>query len=224
MLEVVVIGAGIAGFAAALALWERGAAVTLVEVGRPGGEATGASAGMLAAQYEAEPGAKYRLGVECRARYPEFIARLEGLSGQALHPRWDGILVANLSQEEHEQAGEAIRWQREVGRQAELLDPGQAAELQPGVSGESVSYIWLPEEGQLDSQEPRSASSAGIAQRRFSREKGRWPGWPWRTAVSWTRSVSCWRQARGALGCGGCRGCCRYARCGARCCVSLRPP
>ncbi|KPK79026.1 MAG: hypothetical protein AMS25_14055 [Gemmatimonas sp. SM23_52] len=163
MLEVVVIGAGIAGFAAALALWERGAAVTLVEVGRPGGEATGASAGMLAAQYEAEPGAKYRLGVECRARYPEFIARLEGLSGQALHPRWDGILVANLSQEEHEQAGEAIRWQREVGRQAELLDPGQAAELQPGVSGESVSYIWLPEEGQLDSQELGAALGPALA-------------------------------------------------------------
>lgn len=163
MLEIVVIGAGIAGFAAALALWERGAAVSVVEAGRPGGEATGASAGMVAAQYEAEPSVKFRLGVECRARYPEFVAKLEELSGQALHLRWDGILVANLSQQEHEDAGVAVRWQQEEGLQAELLDPGQATELQPGLGSEAVSYIWLPEEGQLDSQALAVALSAALA-------------------------------------------------------------
>jgi len=114
-------------------------------------------------QYEAEPGAKFRLGVECRARYPEFVARLEELSAQALHLRWDGVLVANLSQQEHEQAAEAIRWQREAGRQAELLDPGQAVELQTGVSAESVSYIWFPEEGQVDSQALGAALGPALA-------------------------------------------------------------
>ena len=86
MLEVIVIGAGIAGFTAALALWERGAAVTVVEATRPGAEATGASAGMLAAQYEtAAADAKFRLGLASREGYPQYAAALERLSGRDLH-------------------------------------------------------------------------------------------------------------------------------------------
>ncbi len=114
MQEVVVIGAGIAGCSVALALRGRGAAVTVVEAARPGGAATGASAGMLAAQYEA-PGLTpiYELCMESRARYPDFATRLEALSGRTLHVRQDGMLVANRDEAEHEAAGEAARWQVE---------------------------------------------------------------------------------------------------------------
>ncbi|KPK66206.1 MAG: hypothetical protein AMS21_02975 [Gemmatimonas sp. SG8_38_2] len=152
MLEVVVIGSGVAGFSAALALWERGAAVTVVEVGRPGAGATGASAGMLVAQYEADPGELFRLDLESRSLYPRYAAKVEELAGCSLHMRWDGMLVANLSQSEHAEAELTVRWQREEGADAELLDPQQAAELQPGVSPNAVSYLWFPDEGQLDSQ------------------------------------------------------------------------
>ncbi len=153
MLEIVVVGAGIAGFAAALALWERGAAVTVVEATRPGAGATGASAGMLVAQYEAGgPTEKFWFCLESRKRYPEFVAKVEELSGRSLEMRRDGMLVANLSPEEHDEACETVRWQREAGLQAELVEPDRAAQLQPGVSSEAVSYLWLPDEGQLDSQ------------------------------------------------------------------------
>jgi glycine oxidase len=163
MLEIVVVGAGIAGFSAALALWERGAAVTLVEGSRPGAAATGASAGMLVAQYEsAGPGAKFDLGLESRNRYREFAARLEELSGRDLQLRWDGMLVANLSEREHEEAAETVRWQREMGLEAELLDPARATQLQPGVATGIVSYLWLPQEGQLDSQRLAEALSDAI--------------------------------------------------------------
>jgi len=164
MLEVVVIGAGIAGFSAALALWERGAAVTLVEASRPGSAATGASAGMLVAQYESGgPDAKFRLCLESRSRYPAFAARIEELSGQRLDVRWDGLLVANLSDEEHAGALETVGWQREAGLEAELLDVAAAAELQPGVATDVISYLWLPQEGQLDSQRLASVLSAAVA-------------------------------------------------------------
>jgi glycine oxidase len=152
MLEVVVIGSGIAGFAAALALWERGAAVTVVDGSRAGAGATGASVGMLVAQYEANPDDLFRLDLESRRRYPEFTARVEELAGRSLHLRWDGMLVANLSQSEHEEAEATVRWQRDGGAEAELLDPRQAAELQPGVSPNVISYLWFPGEGQLDTQ------------------------------------------------------------------------
>ena len=116
MLETVVIGAGIAGCAAALALWERGAAVTIVERSRPGAGATGASAGILAVQCEQfGPTERFRLCLESRARFPEFASKVEELSGHALHVRWDGMLIANFSRREHHRATEAARWQREAG-------------------------------------------------------------------------------------------------------------
>ena len=164
VLEIVVIGAGIAGVAAALDLWERGAAVTVVEMSRPGAEATGASAGMLAAQYEAAgQTAKFRFGVESRARYPEFAAKLEQLSGHDLQVRWDGILVANLTDEEHETAAADARWQRQAGLRAELLEPSQAAKLQPGVTPQAVSYVWLADDGWLDSQRLAVALNDALA-------------------------------------------------------------
>jgi glycine oxidase len=164
MLEIVVVGGGIAGFSAALALWDRGAAVTLVEESRPGAAATGASAGMVVAQYESGgPGAMFQLCMESRALYAEFASRIEQLSGQQLDLRWDGMLVANLSDEEHAEAEETVLWQREAGLEAEVLDPAVAAGLQPGVATDVISYLWLPQEGQLDSQRLGTALTAAIA-------------------------------------------------------------
>jgi len=154
MLETVVIGAGIAGFSVAFALWERGGAVTIVEASRPGSGATGASAGMLVAQYEAGgPGPKFRLCLDSRARYADFAERLEAVSGRALPLSWCGMLVANLTQEEHEEAVESLSWQREAGLDAEILSPGEAERIEPGVSQAVSSYLWLPSEGWLDSQQ-----------------------------------------------------------------------
>lgn len=153
MLETVVVGAGIAGFSVALALWERGAVVTIVESSRPGSGATGASAGMLVAQYEAGgPDARFQLGLESRRRYPEFVERVQDLSGCSLHVHWNGMLIANLSEEEHDGAVESVAWQREIGLEAEIIDPGAAERIEAGVSPTVSSYLWLPSEGWLDSQ------------------------------------------------------------------------
>jgi glycine oxidase len=58
---------------------------------------------------------------------------------------------------------ETVGWQREAGLAAELLDVAAAAELQPGVATDVVSYLWLPQEGQLDSQRLGSVLSAAVA-------------------------------------------------------------
>ena len=164
MLETVVIGGGVAGFSAAIALWERGAAVTLVELERPGAGATGASAGMLTAQYESnEPTPLFRLLAESRAGYPAFAERVERLSGHDLAVRWDGTLVANLTGAEHSEAVAAAAWQREAGFAVDVLEPSQAERLQPGVTAEAVSYLWFPEEGHLDSQALAAAMGAALA-------------------------------------------------------------
>lgn len=165
MLEVVVIGAGIAGFAVALSLWERGGgAVTVVDSGPAGGGATGASAGMLAAQYEsAGQPARFRLCLKGRARFPAFAARLQALSGRDLGVRWPGLLVANFTREEHAAAEATVREHRAAGLRAEVLGSEEARRIEPQLSDRALSYIWLPDEGQVDTQALAAAIGPALA-------------------------------------------------------------
>lgn len=168
MQEVVVIGGGIAGAAVALELVERGAAVNVVDAERPGGAATGASAGMLAPQYESPgPGPLFDLAVRARDRYPAFVSRVESLAGRSLHLRTDGMLVANRTPEERAAAEEDARWHGEAGQPAEVIGAAEAQRLQPGLGDGPGSWLWLPEESQIDSQAlalalPDALAAAGV--------------------------------------------------------------
>jgi glycine oxidase len=153
MIEVVVVGGGIAGAAVALELAGRGFAVNVVDAERPGAAATGASAGMLAPQYESAGRTPlYDLLVEARAFFPSFARRLTELSGRRVPMRWDGMLVAHRTPGEADAGRVAAGWQREAGHRVELLSHDDAARLQPGIDPDSHSFTWLPDEGQVDSQ------------------------------------------------------------------------
>jgi glycine oxidase len=168
MLEVVVVGGGLAGATVALHLAGRGAKVNLVEAEQPGSAATGAAGGMLAPQYEAAgPGALFRVLVQSRDYYPEFADAVEALSGEKLRLNWDGILVASFDEEEELRSRTRLEWQRAAGQEGEILDTAAATRLQPGITDEAVSYLWLPREGQVDSQQlavllPRVLRAAGV--------------------------------------------------------------
>lgn len=154
MMDTLVIGGGIAGGAAALALRQRGARVTLIEPGPLPGAATPASAGMLAPQYESEgPGPLYELLVAARAHYPEFAELLQELTGSRLDLEWTGMLVGNRDAVEHEAAVSAAGWQRAAGQEAEVLSPDRARDLEPSIGDDFHSWLWLPSEGRVDSQE-----------------------------------------------------------------------
>lgn len=152
------------GCAVALALDRRGVAVNVVEAERPGAAATGASAGMLAPQYES-PGAGpfYRLGVAARDTYGDFVTTVEGLSGHGLDLRRDGMLVANATEAEEDEAVASARWQRAEGQRARVLPYEEAVTLQEGLSPEVVSWLWLPDEGQIDTQRLVAALPAALA-------------------------------------------------------------
>ncbi len=79
--DVVVVGAGVIGLAVALELHDRGAVVRVIERGRSLSGASIAAAGMLAANDPYNPkelGPLSQLSVE---RYPQFLRRIEALSG-----------------------------------------------------------------------------------------------------------------------------------------------
>jgi len=168
VIEVVVIGGGIAGSAVALELAQRGAAVTVVDATRPGGGATGASGGMLAPQYESAGRSRlFDFLVEARGFFPSFAAHVRELSGRDLHVRYDGMLVANITPAEERAAADSAAWQQAAGLEAEILDGAAARALEPGLDPAVPSWLWLPSEGQVDSQLlarslPHALSAAGI--------------------------------------------------------------
>ncbi len=73
--HVAVIGGGIIGCATALGLAKRGCQVTVLERGTPGGESSGAAAGLLAPLGSAaDPSPFNRLAIESWRLYPEVVA------------------------------------------------------------------------------------------------------------------------------------------------------
>jgi glycine oxidase len=62
------------------------------------------------------------------------------------------MLVANWTEEEETGARDDLAWQGLAGQHAEILDPAAARDREPDLGDEPISYLWLPEEGQVDSQ------------------------------------------------------------------------
>src|SRR5215475_485143 len=97
--RIAIAGAGVVGLSIAWRLAQRGASVTVFDSGAPGGGATHAAAGMLAACAEAEPGeeALVALGRLSQSRWPDFAAELERATGLEVDLRRDGTLVVALN-------------------------------------------------------------------------------------------------------------------------------
>jgi glycine oxidase len=153
MVEAVVVGGGLAGCAVAIPLAARGVAVNVVDLEAPGAAATGAAAGMLAPQYEAGgAGVWFDALLRSRDFFPGFASRIEASTGVRIDMRFDGMLVANLSEADHHAAEGSLEWQRAVGQEAYLLDRREALRLEPAITPGARSYLWLPREGQVDNQ------------------------------------------------------------------------
>lgn len=162
------VGGGIAGSAVAFRAREMGAEVLLVERERAGSRATGASAGMLAPQYEAEhPDPLFRLALRSREMHGELLDRVESLAGASVDRRRDGMLVPNFEPHEERQSRERSEWQRGRGLRAEVVPAEEARALQPGLPPEALSALWLPDEALVDTQRlaevlPSALSAAGV--------------------------------------------------------------
>jgi glycine oxidase len=151
--QVIVVGGGIAGCAVAVELRQRGIDVMVLDRDQPGSGATGASAGMLAPQYESvDPDAAFRFGSESMALWPAFARTLESLTDWPIGHRTSGMLVANRTSEEEDRARRALAWQAEAGMAGEILSPEDARQHHPGIGTDFPSYTWLPEEAQVDVQ------------------------------------------------------------------------
>ena len=134
--EIIVIGGGAIGLATAIELRLLGAAVTVL-VKDFQAAASHAAAGMLAPQAEQlSTGAMLDLCLASRALYPEWVSKIEAISGVAAGYWSCGILAPRYTDER------SLGW----------LDAASIHERQLGLGAAVVGGYWYPADGQVDNR------------------------------------------------------------------------
>jgi len=140
--DAIIIGGGIIGGSIAWRLAQAGVAVTLVDAGALGGEASWAGAGMLA------PGGEFvsrsswaEFALESLALYPAFVAELESETGLGVDYRRCGALEIARTEAE---------WQDLLARRAAQAELGIRAEVTAG-------GLYYPDDALVD---PRDVTRA----------------------------------------------------------------
>lgn len=142
MTDILILGGGIIGLATALELRQRGCRVRVVCRDRQ--EAAGfVAAGMIAPQAEGLSGPQLELGLASRALYPDWIARLEALTGLDCGYWPSGILVPYF------EAGEVSHHPDHCD--GHRFAAAEARAHQPGL-GDVQGAIWYPHEAQVDNR------------------------------------------------------------------------
>lgn len=158
-IDVVVIGAGVAGLSAAIAIKQRDASLSVLVLEREemlGLGATGRNAGILTpgvntALSEIEPGSP------ARSFYPETTAIFHGLIAEAQEPgtlldaRRTGAFSLATSERAARKLEREVQQRNDAGLHAELWTPARVAETTRGRLNTRpvVNAMWLPDEGRI---------------------------------------------------------------------------
>lgn len=163
--DVAVVGGGVIGCSVAYHAARRGASVALFEAERIASGASGAAAGMLAAQAEVhEPGPLLDLLLESRGMHRALGEELYEKTGLDPEHAWAGTMLVATDEEARERLHSSYLWQRERGLCARWLGGAEARELEPALSSHALAALHLPEDGQVNS--PRLVRALAIAAER----------------------------------------------------------
>jgi glycine oxidase len=151
--DVAIAGGGVIGGAIAMELARAGLRVGVFDRQQPGQEASWASAGILSPAPES-PGmiAMVEMGKASFARYPEFVARVEEISGMSTGFRPKGTLEALFSHDTKAELSTIIAVHHGLGLKAEPLRAEDARELEPALSEEVEAAVLRPEEASIDNR------------------------------------------------------------------------
>lgn len=145
--DLLVIGAGLVGCAAAYELAKAGLTVTVVERGAPGCEASSAGAGMLCPQSATSaPNPMLTLGLASKALYAGLAAELRERSGLDVEHQTGGSLHCFLDAGDAAVGRAAFDWQHAAGLKAELLSREEALALEPDLTPDILGALFLPED------------------------------------------------------------------------------
>ena len=161
--RVAVIGGGIAGVTTAFQLARRGADVTIVDDGGFG-QATAASAGIIAPWVSASSGPFYDAYEAGGNYYPEFLSQLSELGIPELGYRRSGALMVSRDVADVDEA--EARIQERVARSAEVagevqrVDGARAQELFPALA-DGLTGLFVTGGGRVDGRVLRDAALSG---------------------------------------------------------------
>ncbi len=165
--DILVVGGGVIGCSIAYELAKASFAVTLVERGTPGCEASSAGAGMLAPQAESSaPSPRLGLGLASKALYAELALELRERTGLDVEYETSGNLHCFLDEGDESVGRAACAWQREAGLKAELLSRADALALEPDLSAEVRGALFFPEDHWVNNPRLVTALATGAAQGR----------------------------------------------------------
>ena len=151
--DVAVVGAGVAGLAAARELARRGLAVTVLEARASGAGATGAAAGMLAPQAEADRADElFELLSASRDMYPAFADALREETGVDVELDRTGTLYLAFDEHDEEEAARRLAWQTRAGLSVERLTAEEARALEPQVSPRVRGALLFPRDWQVENR------------------------------------------------------------------------
>ena len=144
-MKALIIGGGIIGGSVAWRLASDGVAVTVLERGRLGVEASWAAAGLIGPQAEAhEPGVFFDLVLAGKRAFDAIVERLVRESG--VDPEYDnhGVLYVAFDEQAVARLRSRARWQREQGGEVEELSPREAFRLAPMLSEKIIFAMHMP--------------------------------------------------------------------------------
>jgi glycine oxidase len=164
--DVLVIGGGVIGLSAALELAGQGAAVTVLEQGEFGREASWAGAGILPpGNLDASVTPEARLRALSHSLWPDWAESLAAETGIEIgYSRCGGVELRTATDEDKDLTDEIAGWRRQ-GARVEELDADTLKELEPLVTPETVAAYRLPDLGQVRNPRLMKALLAGCAAR-----------------------------------------------------------
>jgi glycine oxidase len=166
--DVVVVGGGVIGLAVAYYLAREKMAVTLVERGSVGREASWAAAGYLSFQGSSNrPGPRLELTRTSARMYDAWIGELGELTPADTGFWRSGLLELNVDDAEVREAKERATWQRAAGYAVEWLDETSVRRRQPALAPELPvrGALLFPEVAQV--RPPRLLKALAEAVRRL---------------------------------------------------------
>ena len=149
--DCIVIGGGIVGAATARALAARGRRVLVLDRAMPGGEASGASAGMLTPQVEVQADDPILpLAIVARQRYAELVPELDRRTGVNVGWAGGGSVQVALDAEEAAQLEAQVGAQRALGLKAEWLGRAELARRHPGIGPAALGALFAPDDARVN--------------------------------------------------------------------------
>ena len=162
--RVAIIGAGVCGLAIGWRLAQAGARVEVFDRGRAGRGATWASAGMLAAAAEAEPGEERLLEITrwSQGLWPDFARELEAASGERVGYRDEGTLVVAPSRDDAARLRATYDYQTGLGLALDWLTPAEARRREPYLGANLAAAVFSAADHQVDNRRLAAALRAAF--------------------------------------------------------------